>query len=103
MVVKDGHRWAFNLNPSGDKNTKSRQGFWKVASNCPMYHRNTYHISKYNLCDTISKWNGKVSLQNIPTTLLQNWNKQFKFVNNIKLYIQLKTFKQDCIERVEVF
>lgn len=31
MVVGDGHRQTFNLNPSGDKDDKSKQGFWKVA------------------------------------------------------------------------
>jgi hypothetical protein len=54
MVVEDGHRKTFNLNPSGDKNTKSRQGFWKVASNCPMYHTDTYNISKYNVCASLN-------------------------------------------------
>jgi hypothetical protein len=58
MVVEDGHRQAFNLNLRGDKDIKSRQGFWRVASNCPMYHTNTYNISKYNVCTSL---NGDVS------------------------------------------
>jgi hypothetical protein len=54
MVVEDGHRQAFNLNPSGDKDTKSKQGFRRVTSNCPMYHTDTYNISKYNVCTSLN-------------------------------------------------
>ncbi len=54
MVVEDGHRQAFNLNPSGDKDIKSRQGFWRITSNCPMYHIDTYNISKYNVCISLN-------------------------------------------------
>lgn len=39
------------------------------------------------LCDIISKWSEKVSLQNIPTALLQNWNKHF--TNGLDLSITL--------------
>jgi hypothetical protein len=48
------NKQTFNLNPSGDKDNKSKQGFWKVASNCPMYHTDTYNISNYNVCTSLN-------------------------------------------------
>jgi hypothetical protein len=71
-----------------DANPNVHVWVFKVAMgmNGEMEDKNTFNLFTFTLCDIISKWNEKVSLQTIPIALLQNWNKHFtnnfRFVNN---------------------
>jgi hypothetical protein len=62
-----------------------------VGMNGEMEDNFLKNLFTFTLSDTISKWNEKVSLQNIPIAFLQSWNKhfykQFKYVNNNELYM----------------
>jgi len=55
LVVEDGHKQAFNPNPGDVTKTLILQWFWRFTSNCPMYYKDTYYISKYDVY-TILEW-----------------------------------------------